>query len=162
MSRVNLPDVPVCVQADISSSCRYYAIVHPLKAQYLCTISKAKKTVLLAWVSAFLLGVPVLFVQVRDSLLDGILSCCVGEDVHSLILPARYRDNHSFILAAGGGGVDRHIISSLPGLPHRHNLQYMLIGFPYLRRQQVCQKASICSILYNWVEQYYCSLSYWV
>jgi hypothetical protein len=44
---------------------RYYAIVHPLKAQYLCTISKAKKTVLVTWTSAFLLAIPILWVQVR-------------------------------------------------------------------------------------------------
>lgn len=43
---------------------RYYAIVHPLKAQYLCTISKAQKTVLVAWIAAFILGVPIIFVQV--------------------------------------------------------------------------------------------------
>ncbi len=43
---------------------RYYAIVHPLKAQYLCTISKAKKTVLVTWTSAFLLAIPILWVQV--------------------------------------------------------------------------------------------------
>ena len=46
---------------------RYYAIVHPLKAQYHCTLSRAKKTVLLAWMTAFLLGIPVLFVQVSGS-----------------------------------------------------------------------------------------------
>ena len=43
---------------------RYYAIVHPLKAQYLCTISKAKKTVLVTWTSAFILALPILWVQV--------------------------------------------------------------------------------------------------
>ena len=43
---------------------RYYAIVHPLKAQYLCTLSKAKKTVLAAWAMAFVLATPILFVQV--------------------------------------------------------------------------------------------------
>ena len=43
---------------------RYYAIVHPLKAQYLCTLSRAKKTVLAAWAMAFVLATPILFVQV--------------------------------------------------------------------------------------------------
>ena len=63
---------------------RYYAIVHPLKAQYLCTMSKAKKTVLLAWLSALLLGVPVLFVQVRrDICLSNLVSICREESLHS-------------------------------------------------------------------------------
>ena len=44
---------------------RYYAIVHPLKAQYLCTISKAQKTVLVAWITAFILGIPIIFAQVK-------------------------------------------------------------------------------------------------
>ncbi len=63
---------------------RYYAIVHPLKAQYLCTMSKAKKTVLLAWLSALLLGVPVLFVQVRrDICLTNLVSICREESLHT-------------------------------------------------------------------------------
>ncbi|TRY73004.1 hypothetical protein TCAL_09110 [Tigriopus californicus] len=44
---------------------RYYAIVHPLKSQYLCTISKAKKTILVAWIAAFFLAIPVLFAQIH-------------------------------------------------------------------------------------------------
>lgn len=44
---------------------RYYVIVHPLKAQYLCTISKAKKTILLTWLSAFILAIPILLGQVH-------------------------------------------------------------------------------------------------
>ena len=44
---------------------RYYAIVHPLKAQYLCTVSKAKKTIILTWIMAFILAIPIIFVQVR-------------------------------------------------------------------------------------------------
>jgi len=50
----------------ILSHPRYYAVVHPLKAQYLCTTSKAKKTVAMAWISAFFLGVPMLVAQVSD------------------------------------------------------------------------------------------------
>lgn len=42
---------------------RYYAIVHPLKAQYLCTVSKAKKTVLATWILAFVLASPIIIVQ---------------------------------------------------------------------------------------------------
>ena len=43
---------------------RYYVIVHPLKAQYLCTISKAKRTVFATWLAAFILAIPILLVQV--------------------------------------------------------------------------------------------------
>ena len=43
---------------------RYYVIVHPLKAQYLCTMSKAKKTVVITWILAFLLAIPIIVVQV--------------------------------------------------------------------------------------------------
>ena len=50
-------------------SCRYYVIVHPLKAQYLCTISKAKKTILLTWLSAFILAIPILLGQVSEILM---------------------------------------------------------------------------------------------
>ena len=49
--------------------CRYYVIVHPLKAQYLCTISKAKKTILLTWLSAFILAMPILLGQVSETVL---------------------------------------------------------------------------------------------
>ncbi|XP_063237275.1 QRFP-like peptide receptor isoform X2 [Bacillus rossius redtenbacheri] len=44
---------------------RYYAIVHPMKAKYLCTISQARKIILCIWVAAFLLAVPMLFAQVH-------------------------------------------------------------------------------------------------
>ena len=44
---------------------RYYVIVHPLKSQYLCTISKAKKTVVITWILAFLLAIPIILVQVH-------------------------------------------------------------------------------------------------
>ena len=44
---------------------RYYVIVHPLKAQYLCTISKAKRTVFATWLAAFVLAIPILLVQVK-------------------------------------------------------------------------------------------------
>ncbi|EEB11707.1 Orexin receptor type, putative [Pediculus humanus corporis] len=43
---------------------RYYAIVHPMKAQYICTISQARRIITATWISAFLLAVPILFAQV--------------------------------------------------------------------------------------------------
>ncbi|XP_026675318.1 QRFP-like peptide receptor isoform X3 [Ceratina calcarata] len=42
---------------------RYYAIVHPMKAQYTCTISQARKIVIITWVASFLLGIPMIFTQ---------------------------------------------------------------------------------------------------
>ncbi|KOC68526.1 Pyroglutamylated RFamide peptide receptor [Habropoda laboriosa] len=42
---------------------RYYAIVHPMRAQYTCTISQARKIVIITWVASFLLGIPMIFTQ---------------------------------------------------------------------------------------------------
>lgn len=44
---------------------RYYAIVHPMRAQYVCTISQARRIIIGTWISAFLLAVPILFAQVH-------------------------------------------------------------------------------------------------
>ena len=40
--------------------------MHPLKAQYLCTVKKAQKTVALTWMVAIILAYPVTMVQVGD------------------------------------------------------------------------------------------------
>ncbi|XP_076679790.1 pyroglutamylated RF-amide peptide receptor isoform X5 [Andrena cerasifolii] len=42
---------------------RYYAIVHPMRAQYTCTISQARRIVIATWVTSFLLGIPMIFTQ---------------------------------------------------------------------------------------------------
>ncbi|KAG7210800.1 hypothetical protein KM043_012291 [Ampulex compressa] len=42
---------------------RYYAIVHPMRAQYTCTISQARKIVVITWAASFLLGIPIIFTQ---------------------------------------------------------------------------------------------------
>ncbi|XP_028134502.1 QRFP-like peptide receptor [Diabrotica virgifera virgifera] len=42
---------------------RYYAIVHPMKAKYVCTISQAKKIILVIWILAIFLGAPTLKAQ---------------------------------------------------------------------------------------------------
>ncbi|XP_043280555.1 QRFP-like peptide receptor [Venturia canescens] len=42
---------------------RYYAIVHPMRAQYTCTISQARRIVMITWAMSFLLAVPMLFTQ---------------------------------------------------------------------------------------------------
>ena len=48
--------------------CRYYAIIHPLKAKYRCTLSLAKRTVICIWVSSFLLASPTAVGQVSNGL----------------------------------------------------------------------------------------------
>ncbi|XP_018565624.1 pyroglutamylated RFamide peptide receptor-like [Anoplophora glabripennis] len=44
---------------------RYYAIVHPMKAKYICTISQAKRIILLIWGLSLLLATPTLKVQIH-------------------------------------------------------------------------------------------------
>ncbi|XP_054268779.1 QRFP-like peptide receptor [Macrosteles quadrilineatus] len=44
---------------------RYYAICHPMKAKYICTISQAKKIIITIWITSFLLALPNLVVQVH-------------------------------------------------------------------------------------------------
>ncbi|XP_068084362.1 pyroglutamylated RF-amide peptide receptor-like [Anabrus simplex] len=44
---------------------RYYAIVHPMRAKYICTISQARKIIFGIWAASFLLAVPMLFVQIH-------------------------------------------------------------------------------------------------
>ena len=43
---------------------RYYAIVYPMKAKSVCTVSKAKKVIGLVWLASFIMGMPTLVVQV--------------------------------------------------------------------------------------------------
>ncbi|XP_037795697.1 G-protein coupled receptor 54-like [Penaeus monodon] len=44
---------------------RCYAIVYPMKAIYVCTISKAKKAAFVIWISSLILASPTLVVQVH-------------------------------------------------------------------------------------------------
>ncbi|XP_047120148.1 pyroglutamylated RF-amide peptide receptor-like [Schistocerca piceifrons] len=44
---------------------RYYAIVHPMRAKYICTISQARKIILGIWCASFLLAFPAIFVQIH-------------------------------------------------------------------------------------------------
>ena len=43
---------------------RYYAILHPMRAQYLCTLSQARKVIVGTWISSFILACPILWIQV--------------------------------------------------------------------------------------------------
>ncbi|KAF0314268.1 QRFP-like peptide receptor [Amphibalanus amphitrite] len=42
---------------------RYYVILHPMKAQYICTRSQANRTVVAIWVLSFVLACPMLVAQ---------------------------------------------------------------------------------------------------
>ncbi|CAG0892158.1 unnamed protein product [Darwinula stevensoni] len=42
----------------------YYAILHPMKAKYICTISQAKKVIIGIWISSFILAAPSASIQV--------------------------------------------------------------------------------------------------
>nr|CAH0108948.1 unnamed protein product [Daphnia galeata] len=44
---------------------RYYAIVHPMRAQYLCTLSQARKVITATWITSFALATPTLWIQVH-------------------------------------------------------------------------------------------------
>ncbi|CAG9855082.1 unnamed protein product [Phyllotreta striolata] len=44
---------------------RYYAIVHPMKAKYICTISQAKRIILVIWILAVILGAPTIKAQLH-------------------------------------------------------------------------------------------------
>lgn len=44
---------------------RYYAIVHPMRAKYVCTISQAKRIIIGTWAASCFLAVPILFVQIQ-------------------------------------------------------------------------------------------------
>ncbi|XP_065165380.1 QRFP-like peptide receptor [Atheta coriaria] len=45
---------------------RYYAIVHPMKARYICTISQAQRVILITWCLSILLATPILHVQIMQ------------------------------------------------------------------------------------------------
>ncbi|XP_014469814.1 PREDICTED: pyroglutamylated RFamide peptide receptor-like isoform X4 [Dinoponera quadriceps] len=65
---------------------RYYAIVHPMRAQYTCTISQARKIVIITWIAAFLLGIPIVFTQMHRQVgLRFIAYWCVRDSEAGLL-----------------------------------------------------------------------------
>ncbi|XP_053394300.1 QRFP-like peptide receptor [Mercenaria mercenaria] len=44
---------------------RYYAIVHPMKAKYSCTVGKARRACIFIWVLSFVLALPILIGRVH-------------------------------------------------------------------------------------------------
>ncbi|XP_060828422.1 QRFP-like peptide receptor isoform X3 [Bombus pascuorum] len=65
---------------------RYYAIVHPMRAQYTCTISQARKIVITTWAVSFLLGIPMIFTQTHKEVgLRVIAYWCVRDSEFGLL-----------------------------------------------------------------------------
>ena len=62
----NIHPMNVCTFHHISPF-RYYAVVHPMKAQYLCTTSQAKKVTILVWLLALVLAIPTAIVRYYNS-----------------------------------------------------------------------------------------------
>lgn len=48
-------------------SCRCYAVLYPMKAMYVCSISKARRAVGVIWLLSLILATPALVVQVSIS-----------------------------------------------------------------------------------------------
>ncbi|XP_052256364.1 LOW QUALITY PROTEIN: pyroglutamylated RF-amide peptide receptor-like [Dreissena polymorpha] len=44
---------------------RYYAIVHPMKAKYVCTKGRARRCICALWFASFILGVPILIGRIQ-------------------------------------------------------------------------------------------------
>ncbi|RWS29360.1 gastrin/cholecystokinin type B receptor-like protein [Leptotrombidium deliense] len=44
---------------------RYYAIIHPVKSRYMCTMSQTRKIIAFIWITSLVAATPVLFVQVH-------------------------------------------------------------------------------------------------
>ena len=46
------------------SRSRYYAILHPMRAKFICTVNRARRVILLVWLLSFILAIPIIFGQV--------------------------------------------------------------------------------------------------
>ncbi|XP_076462096.1 gastrin/cholecystokinin type B receptor-like [Babylonia areolata] len=44
---------------------RYYAILHPMRAKYVCTIGRARRAILLLWLTSLVLALPIIFQTVH-------------------------------------------------------------------------------------------------
>ncbi|KAL8590361.1 hypothetical protein ACOMHN_011575 [Nucella lapillus] len=40
---------------------RYYAILHPMRAKYVCTVGKARRAIVVLWVTSVILALPIIF-----------------------------------------------------------------------------------------------------
>ncbi|XP_037089187.1 gastrin/cholecystokinin type B receptor-like [Pollicipes pollicipes] len=74
---------------------RYYVILHPMKAQYICTKSQAHRTILAIWLLAFVLACPMLVAQVHIPVgIPPVAFWCV----RNVDLPALWRFNELYLL----------------------------------------------------------------
>lgn len=53
--------------------CRYYAILHPMRAKYVCTVGRARRAIFILWVVSLVLAMPIVFQTV--SCLPSLLHC---------------------------------------------------------------------------------------
>lgn len=53
--------------------CRYYAILHPMRAKYVCTVGRARRAIFILWVVSLVLAMPIVFQTV--SCLPSLLPC---------------------------------------------------------------------------------------
>ncbi|XP_053599069.1 QRFP-like peptide receptor [Microplitis demolitor] len=65
---------------------RYYAIVHPMRAQYTCTISQARRIVIATWTASFFLAIPIIFTQIHKPVGERIPSFWCVRDSDSQLL----------------------------------------------------------------------------
>ena len=46
---------------------RYYAILHPMRARFVCTRARSRKAIIAIWFSSFFMATPILIGQVNSS-----------------------------------------------------------------------------------------------
>ncbi|KAG8191713.1 hypothetical protein JTE90_008778 [Oedothorax gibbosus] len=44
---------------------RYYAIMHPVKSRYQCTMSQARRVIIIIWLASFITAIPIIFAQIH-------------------------------------------------------------------------------------------------
>ncbi|KAL8583804.1 hypothetical protein ACOMHN_036439 [Nucella lapillus] len=60
-----MTDIPYALSTkrSVFSCCRYYAILHPIRARYTCTVKVARRTVLMLWALSIVMALPILMGQ---------------------------------------------------------------------------------------------------
>ncbi|ESP05640.1 hypothetical protein LOTGIDRAFT_152502 [Lottia gigantea] len=59
----NLSSICSVLTLTVMSLERYYAILHPLKAKYVCSVRKAKRAIVMIWLLSIILALPIAFLQ---------------------------------------------------------------------------------------------------
>ncbi|XP_023216276.1 trissin receptor-like [Centruroides sculpturatus] len=55
----------ICVPVKYWPQKRYYAIIHPVKSRYLCTVSQARRVIIAIWIASFVAAIPIIFTQIH-------------------------------------------------------------------------------------------------